>query len=87
MKNKCCCPKCNSDEILRDQGANQGYGYGNNLQLSMFKQVIVTRYVCCNCGFIENWVDYPSDLVKVRDHYLKRNKQLTATNRKNSLIR
>jgi hypothetical protein len=75
MKNVGSCPKCNSKAILRVSGNRQGYGSGNNLQLGLFSQILVAKYVCCDCGFIEDWVDNPYDMVKIRDQYAKRERQ------------
>ena len=65
----------------------QGYGPGNNIQLSLFSQILVTKYVCCNCGFIEEWIDNPHDLAKIKNEYAKREKQASPTNKRSPLIR
>ena len=75
MKNVNKCTKCGSIEVLRVKGQSQGYGPGNNLQLSLFSQVLVSKYVCCTCGFIEDWIDNPQNMEKVRNYYLKHEKQ------------
>ena len=35
------------------------YGVGNNIQVgwSNFSAVLVHRYVCCDCGYSEEWID------------------------------
>lgn len=58
------CPKCNSSQVLRFDGYRGGYGSGNHLVTSMFSSVNVNRYVCCSCGFTEEWID-TEDLDKV----------------------
>ncbi|MBR4035588.1 MAG: hypothetical protein IKJ05_02500 [Oscillospiraceae bacterium] len=58
------CPKCNSSQVLRFDGYHGGYGSGNHLVTSMFSSVNVNRYVCCSCGFTEEWID-TEDLDKV----------------------
>jgi hypothetical protein len=29
----------------------------------------VARYVCLNCGFVEEWIDNPHDLVRLYNKY------------------
>ena len=67
MKNKKICPKCQSREILRFDGFVGGYGSGNHLitGATVFSAVEVNRYVCCGCGFTEEWIDEEA-LAKVR---------------------
>ena len=59
MKNSKVCPKCNSNDILRINGSTRGYGAGNNILigLTIFSSVNVNRYVCCKCGYTEEWID------------------------------
>lgn len=59
MKNTRVCPKCNHTDIIRVEGRAGAYGTGNNIQVgwSNFSAVLVPRYVCCNCGYSEEWID------------------------------
>lgn len=59
MKNKRKCPKCGSADIIRFDGYAGAYGSGNNIiaGATIFSAVNVNRYVCCSCGFTEEWVD------------------------------
>lgn len=68
MKKSRKCPKCNSTDIVRIDGSVEGYGAGNNLKLgaTIFSAVKVNRYVCCTCGFIEEWLD-KEDIEKVKN--------------------
>jgi hypothetical protein len=68
MKNSKRCSKCSSYDVVRAPGRSQGYGIGNNISVgfALFSQVVVTKYVCCSCGFIEDWVDNPHDLAKIK---------------------
>ena len=47
------------------------YGTGNFITFALWsgKRVPVTRYVCGNCGFTEEWIDEASDLVKLRQRF------------------
>ena len=70
MKNKRICPKCNSTDILLIPGKAGAYGSGNNIQTGMtiFSAVLVHRYVCCSCGYSEEWID-KDDIQKVKKKY------------------
>lgn len=59
MKNTKICPKCNSSDIVRINGFTGAYGTGNNILtgLSVFSAIDVNRYVCCHCGYSEEWID------------------------------
>jgi ribosomal protein S27AE len=63
MKNSVC-PKCSSNEIIRIPGDN---GFPNSrgnlifLGWTIFSTVLVTRFVCGNCGYSEEWVDESKD--------------------------
>lgn len=59
MKNTRICPKCQSTDLLRFDGNVGAYGSGNNLMVgaTLFSAVKVNRYVCCRCGFTEEWID------------------------------
>ena len=59
MKNMRICPKCGSADIVRIDGNAGAYGSGNNIMLgaTIFSAVKVNRYICCTCGFTEEWID------------------------------
>jgi transposase-like protein len=67
------CPKCQASEVVRVPGGARGYGAGNYLQIgaTIFGTVPVSRYVCLNCGFVEEWVDSAAELAKVRKKYAR----------------
>ena len=66
MKNTKTCPKCRSTDIVRFNGYAGAHGAGNNIMVgeTIFSAVNVNRYVCCNCGFTEEWID-EEDIEKV----------------------
>ncbi|MBR2371079.1 MAG: hypothetical protein IKA82_03555 [Clostridia bacterium] len=66
MKNTGICPKCKSSDIVRFDGYAGAYGSGNNVMVghSIFSAVNVNRYICCNCGFTEEWID-TEDIEKI----------------------
>lgn len=63
MKNTHQCPKCGSAYIVRVDGSAGAYGSGNNIMVGMtiFSAVKVHRYICCGCGYSEEWID-PEDI-------------------------
>ena len=67
MKNTKICPKCNAAEIVRFDGYVGGYGEGNYLLtgLTALSAVKINRYVCCSCGYTEEWIDR-EELEKVK---------------------
>lgn len=74
VKNTKICPKCNSSDILIVDGYAGAYGSGNNIMTgaTIFSAVKVNRYVCCSCGYTEEWINR-EDIEKVkrskRAHY------------------
>ena len=59
MKNTHTCPKCGGTDVLRVGGSATAYGVGNNILAgrTIFSAVLVHRYVCCGCGYSEEWID------------------------------
>ncbi len=70
MKHTYICPKCNGNDILLIPGKAGAYGTGNNIQtgMSIFSAVLVNRYVCCSCGYSEEWID-KEDIAKLKKKY------------------
>ena len=68
MKQTRICPKCQSSNIVRIDGYTGSYGTGNNVMTgnTIFSTVDVNRYVCCDCGFTEEWIDR-EDIEKVKN--------------------
>ena len=67
MKSSRICPKCQSNDIVRIDGYIGAYGAGNNVMTgaTVFSAVEVNRYICCSCGYTEEWIDR-EDLSKVK---------------------
>ncbi|MDE7270929.1 MAG: hypothetical protein K2N81_10710 [Acetatifactor sp.] len=67
MKNTKICPKCNSSDILIVDGYAGAYGSGNNIMTgaTIFSAVNVNRYICCSCGYTEEWINQ-EDIEKVK---------------------
>ena len=81
MKNSGVCPKCNLLDIIRIPGTVGAYGSGNNIAAG-WNVVPVTRYLCSNCGYIEEWLDSNVNLqtVKRKFQYQKENGGSKPTN-------
>jgi len=68
MKNSKLCPKCDSHDILRIKGGIWS-GDKNFIRGNALVSVFVTRYLCCNCGFSEEWVEKSKDLKSLKKKY------------------
>lgn len=51
------CSKCNSNKVVAIE---------NSIG---FKTVETTRYICCECGYIEQWVSNKDNLKLIYDTY------------------
>ena len=54
------CPKCGGHDIVRVPDHPGRYASGNNIYTSaatLFGKIPVIRYVCYDCGYVENWVE------------------------------
>ena len=62
MKQTLCCPKCGSREIVRvpDHPGRHARTW------TLLGKIPVIRYVCCGCGYVENWVESPEELAEIR---------------------
>lgn len=68
MKNAGCCPKCGSPRIVRVPDQARRHASGNNIYtttVTLFGKIPVIRYVCCGCGYVENWVESPAELAEI----------------------
>lgn len=60
MKQSRKCPKCGSTEVVRVPDNPWRHASGNNIYITRFtlaKKIPVIRYVCCYCGYVEDWVE------------------------------
>lgn len=74
MKDHHRCPKCGSSDIVRVPD-NGRYASGNNIyttRATLFGKIPLIRYVCCACGYAEQWVESPSDLDQIRKAFSAR---------------
>jgi len=68
MKNSQTCPKCDANDIVKIPGNTVADGSGNNINVGMtiLNAIKVTRYMCGNCGFSEEWIDDKKDIEKLK---------------------
>ncbi len=73
MKNSDKCPKCNSNDIIKIVGRKNQERHNNTIQSgwTIFSVVTVTRYLCGNCGYSEEWVENREDIAKLRNKFEK----------------
>ena len=72
MKNTGQCHKCESRKIIRIPSPKFNSGTGiNTIPVGWLKtgQVRITRYLCCRCGYSEEWVDSKEDIKKIEESY------------------
>ena len=71
MKHSAVCPKCGGTNLLHIEGTVGPYGSGNHIQTGMFSAVKIHRYLCCGCGYSEEWIDQEdiSKLEKAADRF------------------
>jgi predicted nucleic-acid-binding Zn-ribbon protein len=68
MKNTSSCPRCRSSDVARVP-AEPGRGHALAGPLGVVTGVAMTRFVCCRCGYSEEWVEAAEDLAAVKKRY------------------
>lgn len=72
MKNSGKCPKCGSNNIVRVPDHSYRHASGNNIYtttVTLTGKIPVIRYVCCDCGYVENWVERKNELEKIKHRF------------------
>ena len=65
------CPKCDSDEIyVKRERLNEGI---STLCISIWKDTILTNYVCISCGYVESYVTEKKALEQIKKKWDKAN--------------
>lgn len=62
MKNTKICPKCQNVDIVR-------IARPNNSIIPGFGGVILSKYICLNCGYLEEWIEVKEDLEKIKKKF------------------
>ena len=65
-------PKCNGNDIIVVPGKAGAYCIGNNIQVGWtnISAIMVSRYVCCDCGYSEEWIRH-EDIETLKNRYQK----------------
>lgn len=69
-------PKCGSQNTVRVPDAPNRHASGNNISpssMTLTGKIPVIRYVCCDCGHAENWVETRGELKKTRSPLVNKN--------------
>ena len=73
MKNSGRCSKCGSGRIARIPD-NGRYANGNNIYLKsavvLADRIPLIKYICCECGYVEEWVESRADLAIIEERYI-----------------
>ncbi|MBK8516829.1 MAG: hypothetical protein IPL55_11300 [Saprospiraceae bacterium] len=70
MKYNKCCPKCQSTEIAIIEGGTFKGNVYNTISTGL-NTIFLTRYLCTQCGFTENYLDDVNDLKKLKDKFVR----------------
>ena len=72
MKNSGRWQKCGSGQIARIPD-NSRYDKGYNIYLKsaviLADRIPLIKYICCECGYAEEWVESRGDLAKIEDRF------------------
>ena len=71
------CPVCNCTDIVRIPGEDCSY---SEIQLNKTYAISVSKFLCNNCNYSEDWVDTKGDVQKLRKVYA----DIAKASRKNS---
>ncbi len=69
MKNRGACRKCRSHDIIRIDAKLEG---GTVIYIGLVDSVALTRFVCGNCGFTEEWLEGDEEIEKLKRRFQSR---------------
>jgi predicted nucleic-acid-binding Zn-ribbon protein len=69
MKYTHCCPKCDHSHIAKLEGGTFKGNYYNTITMGM-STIYLTRYVCVQCGYTENYIDDTKELEDIKNKFL-----------------
>lgn len=80
MKRTHACPKCGCTQIVHVPASQWLFARGGNayLGLHLGEKVLISKYICTGCGYVENWAERPQDLAALRKKLRRRTKQKSA---------
>ena len=68
LKRTHACPKCGCTQIVHVPASQWLFARGGNayLGLHLGEKVLISKYICTGCGYVENWAERPQDLAALR---------------------
>lgn len=60
------CIKCGSNKITKICDKSR---YNNAININAFKVAISTKYVCCECGYFEEYFESEEDLKNIYEKF------------------
>jgi ribosomal protein S27AE len=70
MKKTGKCPKCGAeDAVCIPKDYCWHVGGSIRVDLGPFSYVNITRYMCGNCGYMEEWIDSSEDVQKIKRRF------------------
>lgn len=72
MKHTGICPKCGAADTVRVPDHPYRHASGNNIYTTtatLWGKIPVIRYVCCRCGYVENWVEREEERQALRRRF------------------
>lgn len=70
MKNSKICTKCKGAKVVK---ITKDESRTNLIDISAFKIACPTKYICCECGFFEEYIDNAKDRLAIYEKF-KNNK-------------
>ena len=68
MKNTGKCPKCRSADISRILPSGDDRS-AHSIPVGFMSYTLLTTFLCCKCGYAEQWAEDEQDLLKIRKRY------------------
>lgn len=68
MKRTHTCPKCGGTQLVHVPASQWLFARGGNAYLGLHRggKVLISKYICTGCGYVENWAGRPQDLAALR---------------------
>ncbi len=62
------CPKCGGTQLVHVPASQWLFARGGNAYLGLHRgeRVLISKYICTSCGYVENWAERPQDLAALR---------------------
>ncbi len=69
MKNTHKCPKCGGTALYHVAPSEWLFTRGINAYTGLHKggKVLISRFICTDCGYVESWAERPQDLAALKE--------------------